>query len=161
VRPLYVAVCGPAVASERETKVATEVGRLLAAAGAVVVTGGLGGVMGAASRGAHDAGGTVIGILPGDRRDAANPHCTVTVPTGMGEGRNVLVVRAADALIAIGGEYGTLSEIALALKLGVPVVGVATWELSKHGAVAHFRSVRTAHEAVTTAVTAAKTHRAN
>ena len=128
---VYVAVCGPGRATEAEAALAEEVGRGLAGAGAIVVCGGLGGVMEAAARGAAQAGGTALGILPGTDRDEGNPYLTVAVPTGMGEARNALVVRAADALIAIAGEFGTLSEIALALKLGTPVVGVGTWELSK------------------------------
>ena len=108
---------------------AEEVGRLLARRGAVVVCGGLGGVMEAACRGARGEGGTTVGILPGPDRGAANPHVSVAVPTGLGEARNALVVRAADALIAVGGAYGTLSEIALALKAGKPVIGLGTWEI--------------------------------
>jgi uncharacterized protein (TIGR00725 family) len=108
---------------------AEEVGRLLARRGAVVVCGGLGGVMEAACRGARGEGGTAVGILPGLDRDAANPHVSVAVATGLGEARNALVVRAADALIAVGGAYGTLSEIALALKAGKPVIGLGTWEI--------------------------------
>lgn len=125
----YVAVCGPATATEEEKEWAEEIGRRLAEAGAVVVCGGLGGVMDAAARGAATAGGTVIGILPGDDRLGASEHLTVAIPTGMGEARNALIARAADAVIAIGGEWGTLSEIALARKMGKPVVGLATWAL--------------------------------
>jgi uncharacterized protein (TIGR00725 family) len=105
------------------------VGRLLARRGAVVVCGGLGGVMEAACRGASREGGTAVGILPGLDRGAANPFVSVAVATGLGEARNALVVRAADALIAVGGAYGTLSEIALALKAGKPVIGLGTWEI--------------------------------
>lgn len=108
---------------------AEAVGRALAEAGAVVVCGGLGGVMAAACRGAVSAGGTTVGILPGTDRRAANPWVTVPLPTGLGELRNGLVVRSSDALVAVDGEYGTLSEIALALKLGRPVVGLGTWQL--------------------------------
>jgi uncharacterized protein (TIGR00725 family) len=93
------------------------------------VCGGLGGVMEAACRGAKDAGGTTVGILPGTDRAAANPFVDVAVATGLGEARNALVVRAADAVIAIGGGYGTLSEIALALKAGKRVVGLETWDV--------------------------------
>jgi uncharacterized protein (TIGR00725 family) len=89
--------------------------------------------MEAAARGAAAEGGTVLGILPGSDRLAANDFVTVSVPTGMGEMRNALVVRAADAVIAVGGEFGTLSEIALALKSGTPVIGIGTWELAKSG----------------------------
>jgi uncharacterized protein (TIGR00725 family) len=95
----------------------------------VLVCGGLGGVMEAACRGAKAEGGTTVGILPGPSRADANEHVDVALATGLGEARNALVVRAADALVAIGGEYGTLSEIALALKAGTPVVGLGTWEL--------------------------------
>jgi uncharacterized protein (TIGR00725 family) len=129
-----VAVVGSGDCSAEEERLAEEVGRHLGARGALVVTGGLGGVMAAASRGAQAAGGTTLGLLPGERGEAANPWVSVAVPTGLGEGRNLLVVRSADALVAVGGEYGTLSEIALALKLGKPVVGLATWELRRHGA---------------------------
>jgi uncharacterized protein (TIGR00725 family) len=108
---------------------ADEVGRLLARRGAVVVCGGLGGVMEAACRGASREGGTTVGVLPGLDRGAANPFVSVAVATGLGEARNALVVRAADALIAVGGAYGTLSEIALALKAGKPVIGLGTWEI--------------------------------
>jgi uncharacterized protein (TIGR00725 family) len=94
-----------------------------------VVCGGLGGVMEAVCRGAREAGGTTIGILPGADRAAANPFVGVAIPSGLGEARNALVVRAADAVIAVGGGYGTLSEIALALKAGKPVVGIGTWDI--------------------------------
>lgn len=104
-------------------------GRELGSRGVVVVTGGLGGVMEAACRGARQVGGTTIGILPGTDRAAANPYVDVAIPTGLGEARNALVVRAADALIAIGGAYGTLSEIAFALKAGKRVVGLGTWAI--------------------------------
>jgi uncharacterized protein (TIGR00725 family) len=133
---LHVAVIGPGDAPEGSDEwiAAETVGGLLAEAGAVVVTGGLQGVMAAASRGASDAGGTTVGLLPGVDRAAANRWVTVAVPTGLGEGRNLLIVRAADAVVAIGGGYGTLSEIALALRAGITVVGLATWELHRDGA---------------------------
>ena len=125
----YVAVIGPGEASPDESARAEEVGRLLAGRGAVVVCGGLGGVMEAVSHGAASAGGTVVGILPGRERTDANEHVTIALSTGMGEMRNALVVRAADAVIAVGGAYGTLSEIAFALRTGMPVVGIGTWDL--------------------------------
>jgi uncharacterized protein (TIGR00725 family) len=126
-----------------------EVGRLLARAGAILVTGGLGGAMEAASRGAAAEGGLTVGLLPGTSRTAANPYLAVAIPTGMGEGRNVLNVRASDAVIAVAGEFGTLSEIAFALKTGVPVVGLNTWELSKAGQqVEAFAQVATPQDAV-------------
>lgn len=118
---------GDAGPEQRER--AEELGRLLGGRGVVVVSGGLGGVMEAACRGAKEAGATTLGILPGLDRAEANPYVDVAVPTGMGEARNALVVRAADALIAVGGGYGTLSEVALALKTGKPVVGLGSFEL--------------------------------
>jgi len=129
----YVAVCGPGVASDEETAAAREIGRLLAEGGAVVVCGGRGGVMDAAARGAREGGGLSVGLLPDDDRAGAGQHLTVSLPTGLGETRNALVARSADALVAVGGEFGTLSEIAFALKLGKPVVGLRTWELAKDG----------------------------
>jgi uncharacterized protein (TIGR00725 family) len=105
------------------------VGRGLAQAGAVVVCGGLGGVMEAVCRGAQEAGGTTVGLLPGADRAAANPHVSVAIPTGLGELRNGLVVRASDVVIAIAGGYGTLSEVALALKVGTRVIGLDTWAI--------------------------------
>jgi uncharacterized protein (TIGR00725 family) len=122
--PAYVAVVGAGEATDEQERLAEALGRLLAVGGAVVVTGGLGGVMAAACRGAVSAGGTTLGVLPGLDRSAANAWVSVAVPTGMGELRNGLVVRAADAVIAVGGEYGTLSEVALALKGGRRVIGL-------------------------------------
>ncbi|MDQ4048331.1 MAG: TIGR00725 family protein [Actinomycetota bacterium] len=124
---------GPGEGSPDELAAAERVGRGLARRGAVVVCGGLGGAMEAVCRGAKAAGGATLGILPGtDRRDA-NPYVDVAVATGLAEGRNALVVRTADAVIAVGGAYGTLSEIALALRAGMPVVGLRTWELARGG----------------------------
>lgn len=128
-----VAVVGGGAVEIDVERVAEEVGRLLAGRGAIVLTGGLGGVMAAACRGAKSAGGTTIGLLPGDDRADANEWVEVAVATGLGEARNALVARAADALIAVGGEFGTLSEIALALKLGRTVVGIDTWEIRRDG----------------------------
>jgi uncharacterized protein (TIGR00725 family) len=129
----YVAVIGSGRADDELLTAAESVGRELAARGAVVVCGGLGGVMEAACRGARSEGGTTVGILPGIDRADANPWVSVAIPTGLGELRNGLVVRAADALVAVGGEFGTLSEIGFALKIGRPVVGLATWELARAG----------------------------
>jgi len=108
---------------------AEEVGRLIANSGAILVCGGLGGVMEAASKGAQSEGGLTVGILPQDNPDRANQHIDIPVATGLGIGRNVIIARTADALIAIGGEYGTLSEIAFALQLKKPVVGIKTWDI--------------------------------
>src|SRR5215470_18884149 len=132
----YVGVIGGGTCDDVQAALAEEVGRLLAGSGAFVVCGGLGGVMEAACRGAKSEGGTTIGILPGLDRTEMNAWVDVGITTGLGEARNVLVVRAADVLIAIGGEFGTLSEIALALKTEKPVVGIDTWELSRRGEIA-------------------------
>ncbi|HLQ60920.1 MAG TPA: TIGR00725 family protein [Candidatus Acidoferrales bacterium] len=128
--PRYVAVCGASQAGTGELAAAREVGRLLAEAGAVVISGGLDrGVMAAASQAAAEAGGTVVGVLPGEDRTAANQYVTVALATGLGEARNAVIVTAADSVIAIGGGWGTLSEIAFARRLGRPVIGLETWDL--------------------------------
>lgn len=124
-----VAVVGGYDVGDDVLAVAEEVGRRLAEAGATLVTGGRRGVAEAASRGAAEAGGTVVGVLPGRDRSEANPWVGVAVPTGLGETRNALVVMGADAVVALPGAYGTLSEIAHALLAGTPVVGVGTWVL--------------------------------
>jgi hypothetical protein len=127
-------VIGPADAGPGEVfDTAEELGRLLAEAGAVVVCGGRGGVMEAVCRGARSAGGLTLGILPGSDRREANPYVEVAVPTGLGEARNALVVRSADVVVAVAGGYGTLSEIAFALRDGTPMVGIGTWELARGG----------------------------
>jgi uncharacterized protein (TIGR00725 family) len=127
----YIGVVGPGEASSQELWLAEEVGAGLAGLGAVVVTGGLGGVMEAACRGARSRNGLTLGILPGDDREAANGWVEIALATGLGELRNGLIVRACDALVAIGGGHGTLSEVGFALKLGRPVVGLGTWAV--HG----------------------------
>jgi uncharacterized protein (TIGR00725 family) len=142
----YVAVVGPSEATSVELERAEEVGRALAGAGAVVLTGGLGGVMAAACRGAVRAGGLTVGILPGHDRSAANEWVSVAIATGLGELRNGLIVRAADALVAVGGAYGTLSEVALALKSGTPVIGLDTWPIEG------IETVRSAGEAAARAI---------
>ncbi len=129
----YVAVVGPFDGAADELAAASEVGRLLAERGAVVVCGGLGGAMEAACRGAKGAGGVTVGVLPGADRSVANRWVDVAVATGLGEARNAVVVRTADAVIAVAGAYGTLSEIALALAAGTPVIGLGTWQLSRSG----------------------------
>jgi uncharacterized protein (TIGR00725 family) len=138
----YIGVVGPGEASSQELWLAEAVGAGLASMGAVVVTGGLGGVMEAASRGARSRRGRTVGILPGEDRAAANGWVEIVLATGMGELRNGLVVRVSDALVAIGGGHGTLSEVALALKLRRPVVGLGTWAV--HGV----DEVSTAGEAI-------------
>lgn len=108
---------------------AEKVGRLIAGRGGIVVCGGLKGVMEAASRGARSAGGLTIGILPQDDKREANEFIDIAIPTGLGVGRNVIVARTAEALIAVGGEYGTLSEIAFALQMKKTVVGIGSWQI--------------------------------
>jgi uncharacterized protein (TIGR00725 family) len=125
----YVAVIGPAEATDEQCAHAREAAAELAAAGAVIVTGGLGGVMGAAAAGAASVGGTSLGLLPDTDRARAHPELTVTVPTGLGELRNGLVVRSAHCVLAVGGSWGTLSEVALAVRTGVPVVSLGGWPL--------------------------------
>ncbi len=129
----YIGVVGAGLPAARPEDLhnAEEVGRRVAEAGGVVVCGGLGGVMEASCRGARSAGGLTVGLLPGTERRGANPFVDVAIPTGLGELRNGLVVRTADALVAVGGEWGTLSEIALAVKTGTPVVGLGTWPLER------------------------------
>jgi uncharacterized protein (TIGR00725 family) len=130
---MIVAVIGAGRCTPWEAEIAEAVGRELARRSAILICGGRGGVMEAACRGAKTGGGQTVGILPGTSRQQANPYVDIPIVTGLGEARNLLIVRSADAVIAVGGEYGTLSEIAFALKLGVPVVGLGTWELSKGG----------------------------
>jgi uncharacterized protein (TIGR00725 family) len=130
----YVAVVGAGIARPEVERSAERVGRAIAERGGVVVCGGMTGVMEAACRGAKSAGGTTVGILPGPRRSDANEWVDIAIPTDLGEMRNALIIRAVDVVVAIAGEFGTLSEIALALKIGKPVVGLETWELGKAGA---------------------------
>jgi len=128
----FVAVIGGGECSKEEAKLAEAVGCELARQGAILVCGGLGGVMEAACKGASAEGGITIGILPGDNRQAANPYVQIPIVTGMGYARNVAVVKSAQAAIAIGGSYGTLSEISHALQSNIPVIGLNTWALSKN-----------------------------
>ncbi len=131
VGPLYISVVGRSECDGRVVELAYGVGREIAGRGHVLVCGGLGGVMEAASHGAHDAGGISVGILPGTDRSHANRWLTIALPTGMGHARNALVALSGDALIAISGGYGTLSEMAFGLKMGKPVVGLGSWDLGE------------------------------
>ena len=126
---LVIGVIGGRRSETRLLKEAEEVGRLIAERGAVMVCGGLKGVMEAASRGARSAGGLTVGILPHEHKRDVNEYIDVAIATGLGIGRNVIIARTAEALIAVGGEYGTLSEIAFALQMGKPVIGIGTWEI--------------------------------
>ncbi len=130
---MFVSVIGSSQCSRREAELAEEVGAELARRGVTLVCGGLTGVMAAACKGARSAGGTTVGILPGNRRKDANPYVDIPIVTTIGEARNVIVVCSGQAVIAICGEYGTLSEIAYALRYKIPVVGLNTWSLSKRG----------------------------
>ena len=127
----YVAVCGASEATPSQIDAAREVGRLLARNGAVVLNGGYGGVMEAVSEGAAGEGGTVVGILSGDDRADANSHLTVAIATGLGQARNNVIVTAADSVIAIGSGWGTLSEIALARRLGRSVFALDSWDVGE------------------------------
>jgi hypothetical protein len=128
---IYIGVIGAGDCSGDVYKLAEEVGERIAKAGAVLVCGGLGGVMEAASKGAKKEGGITIGILPGIDKNQANSYIDFPIVTGLGEGRNLLVIRNSDVVIALPGEYGTLSEIAFCLKLGKPIIGLSTWDVSE------------------------------
>jgi uncharacterized protein (TIGR00725 family) len=130
---MIIAVIGAGECTPEVARLAEEVGRRLAEKGAILICGGLGGVMEAACRGAKSAGGTTVGVLPGTNPGDANPYVDIPIATGMGPARNVIVVASAQAAIAVGGGYGTLSEIGHARKLGIPVVGLETWSLKKEG----------------------------
>jgi uncharacterized protein (TIGR00725 family) len=127
----FIAVIGGSDCTPEEARLAEEVGQELARKGAVLICGGLGGIMEAACKGASAEGGLTIGILPGGSRQAANQYVQIPVVTNLGEARNVIVVKSAEAVIAVGGGYGTLSEIGHALRNGIPVIGLNTWSLSR------------------------------
>ncbi|MDD4876732.1 MAG: TIGR00725 family protein [Dehalococcoidales bacterium] len=129
----FIAVIGGGSPSVQEIQMAEEVGRELALRHAILICGGLGGVMEAACKGAQAQGGLTIGILPGDNRQAANPYVQIPIATGLGYVRNIAVVKSAQAVIAVGGRYGTLSEISYALSSNIPVIGLKTWSLSRNG----------------------------
>lgn len=131
LKSIYIGVIGGGGCSEDVYKLAEEVGERVAKAGAVLVCGGLSGVMEAASKGAKKAGGVTIGILPGTDKNEANPYIDYPIATGLGGGRNLLVIGNSDAVIALPGEFGTLSEIAFALKSDKPVIGISTWDVSE------------------------------
>jgi uncharacterized protein (TIGR00725 family) len=128
-----IAVIGGGSCNQEEARLAEEVGRELAKRGAALVCGGLGGVMEAACKGASAEGGVTIGVLPGDDRRAANPYIKIPIVTNLGYARNVAVVKSGQAVIAVGGNYGTLSEISHALQSGIPVIGLGTWTISRNG----------------------------
>jgi uncharacterized protein (TIGR00725 family) len=144
-----ISVVGGGTCAAEDYARAREVGRLLAERGYGVVTGGLGGVMEAAHRGAQEAGGLTIAVLPGTMRKSANPYAEVVLTTGMGDARNVIVATSGLAVIAVGGHFGTLSEMAFALKHNIPVIGLESWELPEHRLPNEgVRSVGSSEEAV-------------
>jgi uncharacterized protein (TIGR00725 family) len=154
---LYVAVVGPGAGSTDEERAsARRVGELIGAAGAVLLCGGLDGVMASASEGAAQVGGTVVGLLPGDHRDAGNPHLTIALPTGLGELRNGLLVRCADVVVAVGGSWGTLSEVALAVRTGVPVVSLGGWHVDGDSPPGAITEVTSPEEGVDAALALAR-----
>jgi uncharacterized protein (TIGR00725 family) len=157
ITPLRIAICGTSQPDVTEASLAEAVGRGLAVAGAVVYCGGLGGVMEAACRGARAANGLTVGILPSSDASSANEYVAVPVPTGCGEARNMILINCAEAVIAIGGGWGTLSEIALARRAGLAVVGLGTWEPS--GAHPLAEPVTDPDEAVARALAAARQRR--
>ena len=130
---IFIAVIGGSDVSPPVEALAEEVGREIARHGAVLVCGGLSGVMEAACRGADGEGGLTVGILPGDNRQSANPYVKIPIATGIGYARNAAVVKSAQAVIAVDGSYGTLSEIAYAFQSGIPVIGLDTWSISING----------------------------
>ena len=159
---MIIAVIGNACCSVEEAKLAENVGALLAQQNAIIICGGLGGIMEAVCRGAKSKGGLTIGILPGSDSSAANPWVDIPIVTGLGEARNVIVVKSAQAVIAIGGGYGTLSEIAFALKSGIPVIGLDTWSLARNGQEdPSVIKVHNADEAVSKAISLAKQYKSS
>lgn len=126
---ICIGVIGAGKCAKKLRDEAYQVGKAVAEGGAILVCGGLKGVMEAAAQGACEAGGLTIGIIPGTDRSEANPYCDVVIPTGTGHARNFLVVQAADVLVALHGKYGTISELAIALKLGKPVVSLVKWDV--------------------------------
>jgi uncharacterized protein (TIGR00725 family) len=157
---MIIAVIGNSSCTPEEAKLAETVGELLARRGATIICGGLGGVMEAVCRGAKSEGGLTVGILPGQDSSMANPWVDIPVVTGIGEARNVAVVKSAQAVIAIGGSYGTLSEIAYALKSRIPIIGLNTWSLSRSGRQDDsIIRVQSAVEAVDKAISLAKSRK--
>jgi uncharacterized protein (TIGR00725 family) len=135
VKKLIIAVIGTRQPSPEESKLAQEVGRELAKNGVVLICGGLGGVMKETCRGAYGAGGLTIGVIPGDDRKSANPYVQIPIVTGIGYARNVIIIKSAQAVIAVGGGYGTLTEIGYALDSKIPVIGLGTWKISRNNQI--------------------------
>jgi len=146
-RQKIIGVIGAGDASEKECKVAEKIGEEIARQGCTLLCGAMGGVMEASCRGAKSQAGTTIGILPGSSRSDCNPYIDYPIVTAMGHGRNIMVARSSDAIIAIGGGFGTLSEIAFALRLKIPVIGINTWDVSSE-----IKKAETPEEAVFMAI---------
>ncbi|MGP4002408.1 TIGR00725 family protein [Streptomyces sp. 8N706] len=151
-RPFHVAVVGPENATDPQRRCARRVGELLGERGAVVVCGGLGGVMEAVCEGAHQRGGTTVGLLPGLDRHVGNPYLSVAVATGLGELRNGLIVNTSDAVISVGGSWGTLSEVALAMRAGKPTIVIDGWGVRTGPVGEIFVQVASAEDAVAEAL---------
>ncbi|MGD2176302.1 MAG: TIGR00725 family protein [Anaerolineae bacterium] len=152
-----IGVIGGSASTAEEASLAEAVGRRLAEAGAALICGGRGGIMEAACRGAKRAGGLTIGVLPGVSRGQANPYVDIPIVTGIGEARNAIITRTAEAVIAIGGSYGTLSEIAFALGFDTPVIGLRTWVMERDGhAAVPITYVETPEEAIKRALALAQ-----
>lgn len=160
-----IGVIGGASCSQEIYQLAVEVGKGIAKSGNILICGGLGGVMEAACKGAKSVGGLTIGVLPGRLKSEANPWVDIPIITGMGVARNVIVVRSSDSIIAIDGEYGTLSELAIAANIGVPIVGLKTWEVKttgREGALTlPIKRVNTPEEAVELAIKLSKNQALN
>ncbi|MDH4223946.1 MAG: TIGR00725 family protein [candidate division Zixibacteria bacterium] len=129
-KKIFIGVIGAGTCSKKIYDTAQEVGKFIAGAGAVLVCGGLGGVMEGAAKGVRENGGVTIGIIPGESREEANPYIDFPIVTGFGEGRNLVVIRSSDVIIALPGKYGTLSELSFCMKLGKPVVSLGSWDIS-------------------------------
>jgi len=155
----HIGLLGPNTTTDEENQLGREIGRHIAEAGAILFCGGLGGMMRAAAEGAKTAGGQTVGILPGSDRSDANEFIDIPIPTDLGAYRNALLVRSCDAVVAAHGAFGTLSEIAFALRLNIPVVGINTWEVCRDGIPdPGIHVVQTAEEAVALALQLAQSH---
>jgi len=152
---MQIGVIGSGACSKEISDLAFEVGQEIARCGAILVCGGLSGVMEAACKGAKEAGGSTVGILPGTDAKEANPYVDIPIVTGLREARNIIVVRSCQAIISINGSYGTLSEIAFALRLNIPVIGLRTWQPKEpSGKIPAIIEVDTPLEAVKAALAA-------
>ncbi len=147
-RKTMIGVIGSSAHNEREIQIAEEIGMRIADRGAILVCGGMGGVMEAACRGAKERGGTTVGILPGSEKDSGNDYLDIAVPTGMGYARNILVVLSSHGIVAVGGAFGTLSEIAYGNVFQIPIVGIETWELKENRFTGCIDIVHSAKEAI-------------